>query len=89
MQASRRSTSIPGIGFGKGTRDNLALLARLDELCRAAHDEGFGVLVGASRKRFLGVLPHGPALDAEDRFEGSLAVATLRDGLRRRRGARP
>jgi dihydropteroate synthase len=66
----------PGIGFGKGTRDNLVLLARLDALCSAAHDEGFGVLVGASRKRFLGALPHGPEFEADDRFEGSLAVAT-------------
>jgi dihydropteroate synthase len=66
----------PGIGFGKGARDNLLLLARLDVLCGAAHEEGFGVLVGASRKRFLGALPHGPTLEAEERFEGSLAVAT-------------
>jgi dihydropteroate synthase len=66
----------PGIGFGKGAGDNLALLSRLDELCDAAHAEGIAVLVGASRKRFLGSLPHGDALDAEDRFEGSLAVAT-------------
>jgi dihydropteroate synthase len=65
----------PGIGFGKDATDNLALLAHLDELCDAAHAEGFGVLVGASRKRFLGVLPHGGPLDVEDRFEGSLAVA--------------
>lgn len=67
----------PGIGFGKAGEDNLVLLAHLDELCRRAHDEGFFVLVGASRKRFLGSLPHGPALAAEERFEGSLAVATF------------
>jgi len=67
----------PGIGFGKGGADNLALLGHLDELCAAAHDEGFGVLVGASRKRFLGALPHGPALEAPERFEGSLAVAVF------------
>jgi dihydropteroate synthase len=67
----------PGIGFGKGVADNLALLARLDELCEASHDEGFGVLVGASRKRFLGSLPHGGPLDADERFEGSLAMATF------------
>jgi len=66
----------PGIGFGKGADGNLALLARLDELCDASHAEGIGVLVGASRKRFLGALPHGDALEAEERFEGSLAVAT-------------
>lgn len=67
----------PGIGFGKDGADNLALLAHLDELCAAAHDEGFGVLVGASRKRFLGALPHGEPLEAVDRFEGSLAVAVF------------
>lgn len=67
----------PGIGFGKGVADNLVLLAALDELCEAAHAEGFGVLVGASRKRFLGSLPHGAPLDADERFEGSLAVATF------------
>ncbi len=67
----------PGIGFGKGAADNLALLARLDELCEASHPEGIGVLVGASRKRFLGSLPHGGPLDVDERFEGSLAVATF------------
>ena len=35
------------------------------------------MLVGASRKRFLGALPHGGALEAEERFEGSLAVAVF------------
>jgi dihydropteroate synthase len=65
----------PGIGFGKDAADNLTLLAHLDELCASAHDEGFLVLVGASRKRFLGHLPHGGPLAAEERFEGSLAVA--------------
>lgn len=42
----------PGIGFGKTTAHNLELLARLDELVA----EGFGVLVGTSRKRFTGEL---------------------------------
>ncbi|MEZ5310166.1 MAG: dihydropteroate synthase [Microthrixaceae bacterium] len=42
----------PGIGFGKTTRHNLELLARLDELV----SEGFPVLIGTSRKRFLGEL---------------------------------
>jgi dihydropteroate synthase len=65
----------PGIGFGKDAADNLTLLAHLDELCASAHEEGFGVLVGASRKRFLGHLSHGEPLAAEERFEGSLAVA--------------
>jgi dihydropteroate synthase len=42
----------PGIGFGKTTAHNLQLLAHLDELVA----EGFPVLVGTSRKRFLGEL---------------------------------
>jgi len=40
----------PGIGFGKTFEHNLELLARLDQLV----DRGFPVLVGASRKGFLG-----------------------------------
>ena len=42
----------PGIGFGKTTEHNLDLLAHLDELVA----EGFPVVVGTSRKRFLGEL---------------------------------
>lgn len=42
----------PGIGFGKTTWHNLELLAHLDVLVA----EGFPVLVGTSRKRFLGEL---------------------------------
>lgn len=42
----------PGIGFGKTTAHNVALLARLDHLVA----EGFPVAVGTSRKRSLGVL---------------------------------
>lgn len=42
----------PGIGFGKTTLHNLQLLARLDVLVAT----GFPVLVGTSRKRFLGEL---------------------------------
>jgi dihydropteroate synthase len=42
----------PGIGFGKTTAHNVALLAHLDRLVA----EGFPVLVGTSRKRSVGVL---------------------------------
>jgi dihydropteroate synthase len=42
----------PGIGFGKTFEHNLELMARLGELV----DLGFPVLVGASRKRFLGTV---------------------------------
>ncbi|MBZ5703088.1 MAG: dihydropteroate synthase [Acidobacteriia bacterium] len=40
----------PGIGFGKSFRQNYELLARLPELARL----GFPLLVGVSRKQFLG-----------------------------------
>ena len=42
----------PGIGFGKRKQDNLSLLAHLDALVAL----GFPVLLGASRKRFMGTL---------------------------------
>jgi dihydropteroate synthase len=42
----------PGIGFGKRKQDNLALLAQLDRLVAL----GFPVLLGTSRKRFMGTI---------------------------------
>ena len=59
----------PGIGFGKTTQHNLSLLRRL----RVIVDLGFPVVVGTSRKRFLGELTGGA--DVEDRLEGSVATA--------------
>ena len=68
----------PGIGFGKTVDHNLRLLARLDALVRS----GFPVLVGTSRKRFLGVLAAradglgpGATADPDDRLAGSVATA--------------
>jgi dihydropteroate synthase len=63
----------PGIGFGKTTDDNLELLHRLAELKAALG--GLPVLVGTSRKRFLGELLGGAAPD--QRLEGSAATAAL------------
>jgi len=63
----------PGIGFGKTTQDNLELLHRLGEL-KAALGE-LPMLVGTSRKRFLGELLGGASPD--DRVEGSAATAAL------------
>jgi dihydropteroate synthase len=40
----------PGIGFGKRRDDNLRLLAHLDKLV----DTGYPILLGTSRKRFMG-----------------------------------
>ena len=59
----------PGIGFGKTLVHNLALLARLSLF----HDLGLPVLLGASRKRFIGTL--ADETDAARRMPGSLAVA--------------
>jgi dihydropteroate synthase len=72
----------PGIGFGKTAAHNLSLLHHLPELVAAAADAGCaGVLVGTSRKRFLGLLaaPAGnnEPLGVDERMEGSLATATL------------
>jgi dihydropteroate synthase len=63
----------PGIGFGKGTRENLELLHRLAEL-RAALG-GLPLLVGTSRKRFIGEILDGAAPD--DRVEGTAATVAL------------
>ncbi|MCB0995282.1 MAG: dihydropteroate synthase [Acidimicrobiales bacterium] len=66
----------PGIGFGKTTAHNLALLGCLDRFVSS----GWPVLVGASRKRFLGELlgrSDGTGIvGPSDRVEGSVTVAT-------------
>jgi dihydropteroate synthase len=59
----------PGIGFAKTVAHNLALLRALPAL----HAFGLPVLLGASRKKFIGVI--GGAEVAKDRLPGSLAVA--------------
>ena len=68
----------PGIGFAKTAEQNVALLAALPELVVAASAAGAGVLVGTSRKGFLGRYgapsPDRP-LGAEDRLEASIAMA--------------
>jgi dihydropteroate synthase len=64
----------PGIGFGKSVDHNLFLLGALADLA----DGGYPVLVGTSRKSFLGVLGAGPGrppLAVDERLPGSLATA--------------
>lgn len=58
----------PGIGFGKSYQHNVEILARLDEL----HSLGQPIVVGASRKSFIGHLTGGARPD--DRLAGSLAA---------------
>ncbi|MFN3684652.1 MAG: dihydropteroate synthase [Fimbriimonadaceae bacterium] len=62
----------PGIGFGKTTEHNRALIRSLDRLVRT----GYPVLLGVSRKSFIGRVLGGEAtpLPVEDRLEGTLAV---------------
>jgi dihydropteroate synthase len=51
----------PGLGFAKRPAHNWALLTRLDEIATlGGSGQRFPVLIGASRKRFLGKLLAGP-----------------------------
>jgi dihydropteroate synthase len=59
----------PGIGFGKTLAHNLSLLRHVHAFVAT----GYPVLVGTSRKAFVGALTGGAPVD--DRFEGSLATA--------------
>jgi dihydropteroate synthase len=59
----------PGIGFGKTMEHNLSLLAHIDALV----DTGYPVVVGTSRKSFLGRLTGGAG--PGDRVEASVATA--------------
>lgn len=66
--ADDRIMADPGIGFGKTLEHNLTLLAHLDRLVAAL---GVPVLVGTSRKAFIGKLLDLPV---EEREEGTLAT---------------
>lgn len=57
----------PGFGFGKSPEQNLEVLARLPELAAL----GFPILVGTSRKSFIGKVT---GRDAPDRLFGTLAT---------------
>jgi dihydropteroate synthase len=66
----------PGLGFAKTAAHNWALLARLDELTAL----GFPVLVGASRKAFLGRLlagPDGTPAPVDAREHATVATSVL------------
>ena len=61
----------PGIGFGKTTEHNLQLLRELEVIC----DQGYRVLIGASRKRFIGQIT-GKDIPA-DRIFGTAATTAI------------
>jgi dihydropteroate synthase len=67
----------PGLGFGKTLQHNVSLLRRLG----LYHSLGCALLLGASRKRFVGTI--GGAEGARDRVPGSVAVAlhAVRQGV--------
>ena len=61
----------PGIGFGKTAAHNFEILRRLGELAELGHP----VLVGPSRKSFLGSL--ASKLPSSERLEGTLAAVAV------------
>ncbi|MEL7090208.1 MAG: dihydropteroate synthase, partial [Pseudomonadota bacterium] len=67
--APEKIIADPGIGFGKTLDHNLALLRRISLF----HALGVPILLGASRKRFIGTIGNAP--EAADRAPGSIAVA--------------
>ena len=69
--APERICIDPGIGFGKTVDHNLTLLRDLDRLVDAGHP----VVLGTSRKRFLGTLLGGAA--PQDRDVATAATSAL------------
>lgn len=77
--ADERIVLDPGLGFAKNGAQNWALLARIGEI----QEIGFPVLVGASRKRFLGQLLAGPDGALRPVEERELAHAAVLAALAR------
>lgn len=78
LRAGVRKSQIildPGIGFGKSFAQNYELLARLPELARL----GYPLLVGSSRKGFLGatLARNGKILPANERIWGTAASVAV------------
>lgn len=68
----------PGIGFGKTVTQNLELIAKLDHLALAFSD--LAIMIGTSRKSFIGNLLGGAPANA--RLQGTIAslVASVMNG---------
>ena len=64
----------PGIGFGKTVTQNLALINHLDRIKAL----GFPVLLGASRKSFIGQVLDVPPDEREDGTAATTAVGVMR-----------
>ncbi len=67
----------PGIGFGKTLSDNLKLMANMDNFAGL----GRPLLLGASRKSFIGMIDHSAT---ENRIGGSMAavISSYQQGVR-------
>jgi dihydropteroate synthase len=64
----------PGIGFGKSVEDNLAIINRLDEM----KNLGYPVLIGPSRKSFIGQVLDLPVTEREEGTAASIAIGIAR-----------
>ena len=62
-----RITLDPGLGFGKDAEHNLLLMRQIRQLV----DLGYPVLIGCSRKRFIGAVT---GADVDGRLAGTLAA---------------
>ncbi|MBV0890596.1 dihydropteroate synthase [Paracoccus sp. Z118] len=67
----------PGVGFGKTTEHNLAILRRIS----IYHALGCPVLLGVSRKRFIGTIGGTEAPDARDPGTLALTLAGVLQGI--------
>jgi len=59
----------PGIGFAKDAEQSIQILANLDKM----HSLGLPIMIGASRKSFIGLTTKTP--NSNDRLPGSIAAA--------------
>jgi dihydropteroate synthase len=76
--ARARIAVDPGIGFGKTLEHNLQILSRLD----IYRELGCAVLLGLSRKSFIGKLSRGESPKARVPGSVAAALAALRLGVR-------
>jgi dihydropteroate synthase len=68
----------PGLGFAKNAEHNWALLGHLEQLGSLGH----GLLIGASRKRFLaGLLPEGAPVQQRDAPTAVISALAARAGV--------
>jgi len=78
-EVARENISIdPGIGFGKTVEQNLELIAGLERLAEAF--PGSPILIGTSRKSFLGRLLHGAPADQRLHATTATLVAAVLKG---------